>query len=228
MRLPSTGVIVFGDPAGTTPLLERNQLAGLDVPLTVLAWDEADPDEATELVHATPEYLAARYALRGAPELGRIGATLRSLVEEGAGLGAAPAFGVGSPGPGEGIVSRRAEGDVRETVERLERAIEEQPGLTMVDTIDYRREARRERTRLRPTTLVLFSDPRVGTALMRARREAGMEFPQRILVYEDGGGATHVAYDDPRYLVRRHGIAGEEPVVRQLEGKLEALARAAS
>jgi len=223
--LQPTEGIVFGDPADTAPLLRRNQLAGLDLPLSVLAWDEA-ADEATEVVHTTPEYTAARHGLLGAPELRRIDATLQGLVEEGAGLGTTPDVGAGRPAAAAGVVTRGVDGDVDEVVRQIERAAESSK-LDVIDVIDHRRDARREGERLRPTTLLLISDPRSEEELTSSKRTFAVDLPLRVLVYEDVRGETRVAYNEPAYLARRHLVTGEERAVRRLGEQLEKLVREA-
>ncbi|MGI8596409.1 MAG: DUF302 domain-containing protein [Thermoleophilaceae bacterium] len=223
--LPPTEGIVFGEPAVIAPLLRRNQLAGLDLPLTMLAWDEA-ADEATEVVHSTPEYIAERHGLTGAPELGRLEATLRGLVEDAAGLGATPDVGARSPAAAEGIVTRGVEGDVDEVVQRIERAAESSK-LDVIDVVDHRRDARREGERLRPTTLVLIRDPRSEEELTSSKRTFAVDLPLRVLAYEDARGETRVAYNDAAYLARRHLVTGEERAVRRLGEQLEKVVREA-
>lgn len=223
--LQPTEGIVFGVPAVTAALLRRNQLVGLDLPLTVVAWDEA-ADEATEVVHTTPEYIAQRHGLSDAPDLRRVEATLRGLVEEAAGLGATPDLGAGRPAAAEGIATRGVDGDVDEVVERIEGAAESLD-LDVVDTVDHRRQARRAGERLRPTTLLLVDDPRSQEELISAKRTLAADLPLRLLVYEDLRGDTRVAYNEAAYLARRHLVTGKERAVARLDARLERLVREA-
>ncbi|MEJ7716622.1 MAG: DUF302 domain-containing protein [Thermoleophilaceae bacterium] len=183
-------------------------------------------DEATEVVHSTPEYIAERHGLTGAPELGRLEATLRGLVEDAAGLGATPDVGARSPAAAEGIVTRGVEGDVDEVVQRIERAAESSK-LDVIDVVDHRRDARREGERLRPTTLVLIRDPRSEEELTSSKRTFAVDLPLRVLAYEDARGETRVAYNDAAYLARRHLVTGEERAVRRLGEQLEKVVREA-
>jgi len=42
MPLRPTEVLIFGSPKGGTPLMQANQTIGIDLPLKVLAWQDAD------------------------------------------------------------------------------------------------------------------------------------------------------------------------------------------
>jgi uncharacterized protein (DUF302 family) len=42
MKLRPTEVLIFGNPRAGTPLMQANQTIGLDLPLKVLAWEDAD------------------------------------------------------------------------------------------------------------------------------------------------------------------------------------------
>jgi len=61
LALRPTEVLIFGNPKGGTPLMQANQMIGLDLPLRVLAWE----DEAgnTNLTYNDVDWLATRYNL---------------------------------------------------------------------------------------------------------------------------------------------------------------------
>jgi uncharacterized protein (DUF302 family) len=60
LRLRDTKVVVFGNPAAGTPVMEAAPLAALDLPLKALVWAD---DEGTRIDYAAPAELAARYGL---------------------------------------------------------------------------------------------------------------------------------------------------------------------
>lgn len=122
----------------------------------------------------------------------------------------------------EGLVIVSSEESVEATVNRIERDIEESP-LNLVTTIDHAANAESVDQELPPTTLLLFGNPSVGTPLMRASRTVAIDLPQKMLVYEENGG-VNVAYNDPQYLARRHGIEGQSDRLEQISSVLEQLA----
>ncbi len=61
LALRPTEVIIFGNPKGGTPLMQANQMVGLDLPLRVLAWE--DDAGNCNLAYNDIDWLAARYDL---------------------------------------------------------------------------------------------------------------------------------------------------------------------
>jgi uncharacterized protein (DUF302 family) len=61
MALLPTAVLIFGNARGGTPLMQANQLIGLDLPLKVLVWQ--DTSGKTLFSYADPAVLAKRYGL---------------------------------------------------------------------------------------------------------------------------------------------------------------------
>jgi uncharacterized protein (DUF302 family) len=59
LSLPPTEVVMFGNPRAGTPLMQKVQTVGIDLPLKALVWrDEAG---TTRLSYNDPEWLAARH-----------------------------------------------------------------------------------------------------------------------------------------------------------------------
>ena len=59
-QLRDTVLIIFGNPAAGTPVMEAVPLAGLDLPLKLLVWDDGG---RTRVSYVSPSALSARYAL---------------------------------------------------------------------------------------------------------------------------------------------------------------------
>ncbi len=91
-------------------------------------------------------------------------------------------------------------------VERLEATIRAR-GMTVFARVDHAANAAGAGLELRPTTLVMFGDARVGTMLMQSTQTIGIDLPHRVLVWRDAHEQTWLAYNDPAWLARRHGIA---------------------
>ena len=71
-----------------------------------------------------------------------------------------------------GLVTVPSAHDVPTTVARFEAAVAER-GLRVFTTVNHAAGARRVDQSLRPTTLMLFGSPKVGTRLMRCSQTAG-------------------------------------------------------
>jgi uncharacterized protein (DUF302 family) len=61
MPLRPTEVLIFGNPKAGTPLMQANQTIGLDLPLKILAWQDAAGK--AWLTYNDPHWLAQRHGL---------------------------------------------------------------------------------------------------------------------------------------------------------------------
>lgn len=59
--LRPTGLLIFGNPTGGTPLMQDRQLAGIDQPLKALAWEDAQGK--VWLSYNDAHWLAERHGL---------------------------------------------------------------------------------------------------------------------------------------------------------------------
>jgi uncharacterized protein (DUF302 family) len=59
--LRPTTLVIFGNPAAGTPLMQAAQTAGIDLPLKILVWQDADG--AVHLTYNDPMWIAARHEL---------------------------------------------------------------------------------------------------------------------------------------------------------------------
>lgn len=105
----------------------------------------------------------------------------------------------------QGIVRIASDHDVPTTVSRLEAALK-QRNFVVFARIDFGGDAARAGLAMRPEQLLIFGNPRGGTPLMVEQPVAGIDLPLKALVWEDGDGRTWLAYNDPGYIVRRHGL----------------------
>ncbi|WP_374328295.1 DUF302 domain-containing protein [Paracoccus pantotrophus] len=61
-----------------------------------------------------------------------------------------------------------------------------------------------------PSVLLMFGNPPLGTQFLLANQQAGLDWPVRMLVYQDkASGKVMVAWTDFAWIARRHGIASQ-------------------
>ena len=60
--------------------------------------------------------------------------------------------------------------------------------------------------RLRPSTLLIFGNPALGTLFITAKPEAGLDWPVRLLATQDETGQVWAVYTDFKWIAARHGI----------------------
>ena len=116
----------------------------------------------------------------------------------------------------------------KETMDRLAAAVTTR-GISIMARIDHAVAAAAIGMELRPTEVLIFGNPRAGTPLMQAVQTIGIDLPLKALVWQDEGGTTWLAYDDPQWLAQRHGIdAGLDQTLQAMADALGAVAREAT
>jgi uncharacterized protein (DUF302 family) len=104
-----------------------------------------------------------------------------------------------------GIVSRRSQHSVDDSVARLE-AVLKAKGVTLFALVDHSGEAAKAGLSMPNTKLLIFGNPKAGTPLMLAAPSSAIDLPLKLLVWEDAEGAAWISWNDPKYLAARHGI----------------------
>jgi uncharacterized protein (DUF302 family) len=104
-----------------------------------------------------------------------------------------------------GIIRLTSPHGVAETIERLEALLKER-SVMIFARIDFSGDAARAGLTLRPEQMLIFGNPKAGTPLMQSVPVAGLDLPLKALVWEDAEGRTQIAYNDPQYVIRRHGL----------------------
>jgi uncharacterized protein (DUF302 family) len=109
-----------------------------------------------------------------------------------------------------GIVAARSGYGFAETVARLKTDIAEK-NLMFFQEVDQQKLAADAGIETRPSTLLVFGNPALGTQFITANPQAGIDWPVRLLVYQDQYGQVWVEYSDFAYIARRHAIADRDP-----------------
>jgi len=105
----------------------------------------------------------------------------------------------------DGIVRVKSAYPIAETIARLKKDIADK-GIKFFDEIDQSRLAADAGIKLRPSVLLIFGNPPLGTQFITANANAGLDWPVRLLVYENDKGEVWTAYTDFDWIARRHGI----------------------
>jgi len=117
------------------------------------------------------------------------------------------ADGTAAPAMDNGIVKVKSAYSRPETIARLKQDIADK-GIRFFDEIDQSKLAADAGVQIRPSTLLVFGNPPLGTLFIRSNSLAGLDWPVRLLVFEDEQGQVWAAYTDFAYIARRHDIHG--------------------
>jgi len=126
-----------------------------------------------------------------------------------------------------GLVTVKSVHDVAQTADRLEKVLKAK-GMKVFARIDHAQGAAGAGLQLRPTELVIFGNPKVGTPLMNCSQSVAIDLPQKALIWQDADGQVWFSYNDPGYLAKRHGLTGCDAVLQKVATALSNFAKAAT
>jgi len=129
-------------------------------------------------------------------------------------------------GPGNNVVKKISRFPYEETLERLKDTIAKGGG-TIFATIDQSAAAENVGLRLRPTTLMVFGNPKGGTPLMESFPIVALELPLKLLVWAEGG-EVNLAYVPPSEIAVRYGVTGMDTQVKALDRAIDSLTSSVS
>jgi len=109
--------------------------------------------------------------------------------------------------PQSGIVTAKSAYPMAETIDRLKNDVAGK-GIKFFIEVDQAKLAADAGISIRPSTLLVFGNPPLGTLFIAANPLAGLDWPVRLLVFQDEKGDVWTAYTDFTYIARRHEIKG--------------------
>lgn len=207
LELAPNRVVFFGNPAIGTSLMQANQTAGIDLPQKIQVIEDRGKvfvgfNDAT--------YLAARHDLEGEPSLDTIAGALRNLTEAATGPDAASRTkNARRFSKLDRLVTKPSNADIDTTWDRLISAIEASPANIALE-LDHQANAASVGLELRPTRLVVFGNPQLGTPIMQNKPTAGIDLPLKILVWEDAKGDVQVTTNRTGLFKTKHKVRGAD------------------
>lgn len=126
-------------------------------------------------------------------------------------IAAAYKRGLGAGQASDGFVAQESKWSVDRTVARLELALKAQK-VPVFAEFDHDDNARKAGMTLRPTHVLVFGSPKVGTRLMQAHPTAALDLPLRVTVFEDDRGRVWVGHRRLDAFAAEHGINDPETV----------------
>jgi uncharacterized protein (DUF302 family) len=94
---------------------------------------------------------------------------------------------------------------VDETVRRATESLRAK-GVKLFAVIDHDGEAHAALLQMRPTKLLIFGSPAVGTQLMIASPSIAIDLPLNLLIWEDQNDKVWISHNESAYLQTRHGV----------------------
>lgn len=118
-----------------------------------------------------------------------------------------------------GLISVKSAFDVNTTADRLEQALSDK-GMTLFARVRHSDGAEKVGISLRPTQLLIFGNPKVGSPLIACAPSVAIDLPQKALISQDENNQVWLTYNDPQYLAQRHAITGCDENLTKVEKAL--------
>jgi uncharacterized protein (DUF302 family) len=127
----------------------------------------------------------------------------------------------------ESLITVASHYSAKETADRFETIIKDK-GFTVFSRIDHQKNAAAVNLTLRPTEVIIFGNPNIGTQLMQCNQLVAIDLPQKVLISEDADNKVWLSYNNPKYIKLRHNIAGCDKVINKISAALNTLSIAAT
>jgi len=109
----------------------------------------------------------------------------------------------------DGVVTVKSAYGMDETIRRIKDDIAGKK-IMFFAQIDQAKLAADAGIALRPSTLLIFGNPPLGTQFVTANPLSGLDWPVRILVFQDKDGTVWAAYTDFAWIAHRHAITDRQ------------------
>lgn len=217
--MPPAHVLIWSDPALEAAILRNNPLAGVDLPLRALAFEDQSTGRAAVIAN-TYDYVARRYSL---PDDAAARTRYEAAVAK-ALRGIPDSAVVRFPSdtmPDAGLVTLKSTHDFATTERRIQGAIDAQSDAVTFGRVDFAARAAEHGVVLNPTVLILFGAPGPGGKAMKSAPTLGLDaFCQKLLIWQDDSGTVHVSFNDLVALAERQQVSGGIPL-RFINRRLE-------
>ena len=112
------------------------------------------------------------------------------------------------------LITKPSSHSVRETIDRFEEAVKAKDWMVFTE-LDHSAAAAKYGLKMRARTVILFGNPKGGTAGMQKTPTLAIDLPQRALVWEDDQGKVFLTYNSAEfignYVFPRHGLDTPAP-----------------
>ena len=118
-----------------------------------------------------------------------------------------------------GLITIKSKHSAMKTIDRLE-AIVKKKGITVMGRVSHTKNAAGVGIKIRPTELLIFGNPKLGSNFFTSNQVAGIDLPMKALAWQDEKGQVWLTYNDPNYIAERHNIDDRDEIVKKMSGAL--------
>jgi len=118
-----------------------------------------------------------------------------------------------------GLIKKKSMHSVSVTLDRLENLLQKK-GITVAMRWKHSEKAAGVNIPMRETELLVFGNPKLGSHLMTSKQTAAIDLPMKAIAWKDEKGQVWIAYNDPMYIAKRHGINDRPEQLKKMSGAL--------
>lgn len=218
------GGILVKQPANRALIYKPTTLANGTVVPAMAGWEFTRHPGFMEIKGSTPGFSAYLSRFTDPADLvcvtllaNKQGLDLTTLARD---IADAYKRGLGAGQTNDKFVAQESKWSVDETVARLEKQLKAQD-VPLFAAFNHDDNARKAEMSLRPTRVLVFGNPKVGTRLMQANQQSALDLPLRVTVWQDDRGRVWVGYRRLDALAEENGIKDPDTVAtmaRALDG----------
>ena len=104
-----------------------------------------------------------------------------------------------------GVMRVKSSYSIAESAARIKADLKAK-GITFFQEVDQQLLAQRAGIQLRPSTLLEFGNPALGTQFITGNADAGLDWPVRLLLTQDDAGQVWAVWSDFTWIAKRHNI----------------------
>lgn len=203
------GAVLIKDPADRDVIYTPTKLDNGTVVPAMAGWEFTHHPGFMEVKGNSPGFSSYLSRFTSADELvcvtlltNKEGVDLTVLARQ---IADAYKAGLGAAVDQREVIAQESKFNTEETVSRIKANLDKVK-VPVFATVDHAANAQGVGEKLRPTTVITFGNPKVGTKLMQEDQAIALDLPLRVLVWEDEIGRTWIGYQNPEALIKRYGI----------------------
>lgn len=205
--MPPAHVLIWSDPELEAAILTHNPLAAVDLPLRALAFEDQDTGKAAVIANSY-DYVAQRYSLPDDESLRTRYSAAMSKALSGVPDESIVRFASDTISD-NGLVTLDSPYDFSTTEKRILESINAQSDTVSFGTVDFTERSKKHGVVLPPMRLLLFGGPGPGGKAMKSAPSLGLDaFCQKMLIWQDNEGKTHVTFNNLLEIATRQEVSG--------------------
>ncbi|MCH9808099.1 MAG: DUF302 domain-containing protein [Alphaproteobacteria bacterium] len=121
---------------------------------------------------------------------------------------------------GDDMIVKQSNRSVSATIDELAKVLESK-GIRIFGRVDHQANAKGAGLELRPSTVLVFGNPKMGTPLMQENPRIGLDLPMKVLAWEAADGKVYIGYTEPKELEDRYDIDGKDKIFKKMTKALK-------